>query len=86
MARGGRKTPPPPNRSPIVTRSYSFDSIPPRTATTSTEDPQIIVEPTATEPPSTKSKVVDDPPMRPNQKQKGVNWKQQSPNTNLTKV
>jgi hypothetical protein len=50
MARGGRKTPPPPNRSPIVTRSHSFDSIPPQTATTSTEDPQITVEPTTPNP------------------------------------
>jgi hypothetical protein len=44
MAQGGRKTPPPPNRSPIVTRSHSFDSIPPQTTTASTEDPQITVE------------------------------------------
>jgi hypothetical protein len=44
MARGGRKTPPPPNRSPIVTRSRSFNSIPPRTTTTSTADTQITVE------------------------------------------
>ena len=28
MARGGRKTPPPPNRTPIVTRSRSQDNIP----------------------------------------------------------
>jgi hypothetical protein len=45
MARGGHKTPPPPNRTPIVTRSRSQDSIPPQTATTSTEDSQITVEP-----------------------------------------
>jgi hypothetical protein len=45
MARGGRKTPPPPNRTPIVTRSRSQDNIPPQTTTTSTEDPQITVEP-----------------------------------------
>jgi hypothetical protein len=44
MARGGCKTPPPPNRSPIVTRSHSFDSIPSQTTTTSIEDPQITVE------------------------------------------
>jgi ribonuclease HI len=44
MARGGRKTPPPPNRTPIVTRSHSQDNIPPQTATTSTKDPQITVE------------------------------------------
>jgi hypothetical protein len=50
MARGGRKTPPPPNRSPIVTRSRSFDSIPPQTTTTSTEDPQITVEPATPNP------------------------------------
>jgi hypothetical protein len=50
MARGGRKTPPPPNRSPIVTRIHSFDSTPPQTTTTSTEDPQITVEPTTPNP------------------------------------
>ena len=50
MARGGRKTPPPPNRSPIVNRSRSFNSIPPQTTTTSTEDPQITVEPTTPNP------------------------------------
>jgi hypothetical protein len=50
MARGGRKTPPPPNRTPIVTRSHSQDNIPPQTATTSTEDPQITVEPTTPNP------------------------------------
>jgi hypothetical protein len=50
MARGGRKTPPPPNRTPIVTRSRSQDNIPPQTATTSTEDPQITVEPTTPNP------------------------------------
>jgi hypothetical protein len=50
MARGGRKTSPPPNRSPIVTRSHSFDSIPYQTVTTSTEDPQITVEPATPNP------------------------------------
>jgi hypothetical protein len=50
MARGGRKTPPPPNRTPIVTRSHSQDSIPPQTATTSTEDPEITVEPATPNP------------------------------------
>jgi hypothetical protein len=50
MARGGRKTPPPPNRSPIVTRSRSFDSIPLQTTTTSTEDPRITVEPATPNP------------------------------------
>ena len=50
MARGGRKTPPPPNRTPIVTRSCSQDNIPPQTTTTSTEDPQITVEPTTPNP------------------------------------
>jgi hypothetical protein len=50
MARGGRKTPPPPNRTPIVTRSRSQDNIPPQTATTSTEDPQITVEPATPNP------------------------------------
>jgi hypothetical protein len=50
MARGSRKTPPPPNRTPIVTRSRSQDNIPPQTTTTSTEDPQITVEPTTPNP------------------------------------
>jgi ribonuclease HI len=50
MARGGRKTPPPPNRTPIVTRIRSQDNIPPQTTTTSTEDPQITVEPTTPNP------------------------------------
>jgi hypothetical protein len=50
MARGGRKTPPPPNRTPIVTRSHSQDNIPLQTATTSTEDPQITVEPATPNP------------------------------------
>jgi hypothetical protein len=50
MARGGRKTPPPPNHSPIVTRIRSFDSIPFQTTTTSTEDPQITVEPATPNP------------------------------------
>ena len=50
MARGGRKTPPPPNRTPIVTRSRSQDNIPPQTATTSTEDPHIAVEPATPNP------------------------------------
>jgi hypothetical protein len=50
MARGGRKTPPPPNRTPIVTRSHSQDNIPPQTTTTSTEDPQITVEPATPNP------------------------------------
>jgi hypothetical protein len=44
MARGGRKTPPPSNCTPIVTRSHSQDNIPPQKETTSTEDPQITVE------------------------------------------
>jgi hypothetical protein len=44
MAQGSHKTPPPPNRTPIVTRSHSQDNIPPQTTTTSTEDPQITVE------------------------------------------
>jgi hypothetical protein len=50
MARGGRKTPPPPNRTPIVTRSRSQDNIPPQTTTTSTKDPQITVEPATPNP------------------------------------
>jgi hypothetical protein len=52
MARGGRKTPPPPNLSPIVTRIRSHDNIPLQTTTTSTEDPQITVEPTTPNPTS----------------------------------
>jgi hypothetical protein len=50
MARGGRKTPPPPNLSPIVTRSHLNDNIPPQTTTTSNDDPQITVEPTTPNP------------------------------------
>ena len=50
MARGGRKTPPPPNRTPIVTRSHSKDNILPQIETTSTEHPQITVEPTTPNP------------------------------------
>jgi hypothetical protein len=50
MARGSRKTPPPPNRSSIVTRSRSHDNIPLQTTTTSIEDPQITVEPTTPNP------------------------------------
>jgi hypothetical protein len=52
MARGGRKTPPPPNGSPIVTRSHSLDSIPSQTTTTSTKDLQVIVEPSSPNPTS----------------------------------
>ena len=50
MAQGGRKTPPPPNRTPIATRIHSQDNIPPQTTTTSTEDPQITVEPATPNP------------------------------------
>jgi hypothetical protein len=50
MAGGGHKTPSPPNRTPIVTRSRSNDNIPPQTTTTSTDDPQITVEPTTPNP------------------------------------
>ena len=50
MARGSRKTPPPPNCTPIVTTSHSQDNIPPQTTTTSTEDPQITVEPATPNP------------------------------------
>jgi hypothetical protein len=50
MARGGLKTPPPPNRSPIVTRSRSHDNIPLQTTTASTDDPQITVEPATLNP------------------------------------
>jgi ribonuclease HI len=50
MARGGCKTPPLPNRTPIVTRSCSQDNIPPQTTTNSTEDPQITVEPATPNP------------------------------------
>jgi hypothetical protein len=41
---------PPPNRSPILTRIHSRDNIPLQTTTTSTEDPQIIVEPATPNP------------------------------------
>jgi hypothetical protein len=60
MARGGRKTPPPPNRTPIVTRSHSQDNIPPQTATTSTEDPQITVEPATPHPQAVTLKKFSD--------------------------
>jgi hypothetical protein len=50
MARGGHKTPPPPNCTPLLTRIRSKDNIPPQTSTTSTEDPQIAVEPTTPNP------------------------------------
>jgi hypothetical protein len=50
MARGGRKTPLPPNHTPIVTRSCSQDNIPPQATTTSTDDPQITVEPATPNP------------------------------------
>jgi hypothetical protein len=50
MARGSHKTPHPPNRTPIVTRSRSQDNIPPQTTTTSTDDPQITVEPATPNP------------------------------------
>jgi hypothetical protein len=43
-------SPPPPNHSPIVTRSHSHDNIPFQTATTSTDDPQITVEPATPNP------------------------------------
>jgi hypothetical protein len=50
MARGGRKTPPPPTRSPIVTRSHSDDNIVPQTTTTSNYDLWITVEPVTPNP------------------------------------
>ena len=50
MARGGRKTPPPPNCSPIVTRIDSNDNIPLQTITTSNDDPRITVEPATPNP------------------------------------
>ena len=50
MARGGRKTPPPPNLSPIVTRSHSNDNIIPQTKTTSNDDLRITVEPVTPNP------------------------------------
>jgi hypothetical protein len=50
MARGGRNTPPPPNRSPIVTRSHLNDNISPQTTTTSNDDPRITVEPATPNP------------------------------------
>ena len=50
MARGGHKTPPPPNQSPIVTRIHSNENIPLQTTTTSTDDPPITVEPTTPNP------------------------------------
>ena len=50
MARGGHKTPPPPNLSPIVRRIHSNDNIVPQTTTTSNEDLQITVEPVTPNP------------------------------------
>jgi hypothetical protein len=50
MERGGRKNPPPPNRSPIMTKIHSNDNIPLQIATTSTNDPWITVEPTTPNP------------------------------------
>jgi hypothetical protein len=50
MARGGRKNPPPPNQSPIVTGSHSNNNITLQTITTSTDDPQITVEPATPNP------------------------------------
>jgi len=50
MARGGRKTPPPPTRSPIVTISHSDNNIFPQTTTTSNNDLQITVEPVTPNP------------------------------------
>jgi hypothetical protein len=50
MARGSRKTPPPPNLSPIVIRIHLNDNIPPQTTTTSTDDPRVTVEPVAPNP------------------------------------
>jgi hypothetical protein len=50
MERGGHKTPPPPNRSPIVTRIHSNDNIPHQTETTSNDDSRITVEPSTPNP------------------------------------
>jgi hypothetical protein len=44
MARGGRKTPPPPNHSPLVTRICSDDNSVPQTKTRSNDDLRITVE------------------------------------------
>jgi hypothetical protein len=45
MARGGRKTPPPHTRSPVVTRSRSDNNVTLETTTTSNDNPEILVEP-----------------------------------------
>jgi hypothetical protein len=50
MARGGRKTPPPPTHSPIVTISHSNNNIVPQIATTSNDYLRIIVEPVTPNP------------------------------------
>ena len=50
MARGGRKTPPPPTHSPIVTRSHSYDNIVPQITNTSNDDLWIMVEPVTPNP------------------------------------
>jgi hypothetical protein len=51
MACGGRKTPPPHTRSPVVTRSHSDDNVTSQIATTSNENPQITAEPVTPNPP-----------------------------------
>jgi hypothetical protein len=45
MAHGGRKTPPPHTRTPVVTRSHSDNNITLETKTTSNDNPDIPVEP-----------------------------------------
>jgi len=51
MAHGGRKTPPPHIRFPIVTSSCSDDNVTSQTTTTSNENPLITVEPVTPNPP-----------------------------------
>ena len=54
MAHGGRKTPPPHIRFPIVTRSCSDDNVTSQTTTTSNENPQITVELVTPNPPGSE--------------------------------
>ena len=45
MAHGGRKTPPPHTRSPVITRSRSDNNVTLETTTTSNDNPEIPIEP-----------------------------------------
>jgi hypothetical protein len=45
MARGGSKTPPPHNRSPVVMCSHSDNNVTLETTITSNDNPGILIEP-----------------------------------------